>query len=400
MHRYVIIGFSFLLILLFSSLLILHFFGDIRPALLPAIQFSKEKSSTPEFQNKADSVFIPTESLSVDLQVIEGYQIGLFAKDIAGIRDLAFSPEGVLVGSSPSQSAIFAFKIDGKNVKRTTVVAGLTKPHGIAFFGQSLFIAENNRLSRFRWDKDTLTATFEKDILTLPSGGHDAHSIVVNRFGDLYVKVGSSCNVCNETDPMRATIIKTNTEGENPIVFARGLRNAAFLTIDSKTDLLWATENGRDRIGDDIPPEEVNLVKEGKNYGWPNCYGNQVLDVTFDKKNYIRNPCEDTEIPTVSMQAHSAPLGLGFIPEVFSKEFTGDLIVAFHGSWNRSVPTGYKLVRLHFENGNFIEQTDFLTGFIRGSNALGRPVDVEFDSLGNLFVSDDKAGAIYVISKK
>jgi glucose/arabinose dehydrogenase len=408
MQKILIISAFVILFLLIGGWAILHYIGDIRPALIPAVVpslTSSNPSSQPILNSgNFDSKSLPQKRVSFDLKLAERFSIGVFAENITGVRDLQLSPEGVLLASSPSQGSVFAFTIENGTVTKKTVISGLSEPHGLAFNKGKLFIAENNRLGRYSWDSSTSTAVFEKELMKLRSGSHDAHTIVFDKNGSLFVKVGSSCNVCQESDSQAATVIKTDSEGSSPVTFAKGLRNAAFMTLHPETGDIWATENGRDMIGDDIPPEEINIIGNSslmmrKSYGWPNCYGNKVIDRTFYKGN---DPavCEDTEAPFHLMQAHSAPLGLTFIPESFSNELKSDLLVAFHGSWNRSVPTGYKVVRLNLDNGKVVGEEDFLSGFLQGSSALGRPVDVEFDKNGNLFISDDKTGSIYVISKK
>lgn len=160
---------------------------------------------------------------------------------------------------------------------------------------------------------------------------------------------------------------------------------------------MYATENGRDWLGDDLPPDEINLVEEGKDYGWPICYGKSIHDTDFDKNVYVRAPCsEPFETPAlIDLQAHSAPLGLEFYyGDNFPAEYRGRLFVAFHGSWNRKVPTGYKIVSIDM-NTSTVE--DFATGWLAGSNVLGRPVDIVVAQDGSLFVSDDNAGKIYRI---
>jgi glucose/arabinose dehydrogenase len=181
-------------------------------------------------------------------------------------------------------------------------------------------------------------------------------------------------------------------------VFASGLRNAAFSAVNPTTGELWATENSRDNLGDNLPPDEINIIRAGFNYGWPICYGMGVHDTSFDHNSYIRDPCADTATPLFNIQAHSAPLGLAFVQ---SKQFPvgwgGDLIVAYHGSWNRTVKTGYKLVRLHVLGNTIASQEDFITGFVNDQTTLGRPVKPLFDAQGNLFLSDDYTGSIYII---
>lgn len=161
---------------------------------------------------------------------------------------------------------------------------------------------------------------------------------------------------------------------------------------------MWATDMGRDLLGDNTPPEEVNIIEAGKDYGWPYCYGDRVHDDNFDPKKI--HSCDTTVPPQISFQAHSAPLGLAFIPDSWPEEYRGDLLVAYHGSWNRTEPTGYKVVRFDLdENGKSKGQSDFLSGFLEGNEAVGRPVDLLFDPQGNLFISDDKAGVVYKITQ-
>lgn len=400
------------LILIGSFFLFKQFVGDVRPALLPGnVQTNSSQADARFTGNNNSSVNFKTKNVPFDLKVTGEFIVGVYAEGTGKVRDLTFSPEGILLASVPGEGRIIALDLgsDGIAIKKI-VIDKLSGPHGIAFYDGKLFIAEENRLSRFSWDSTQFKATFEKELMKLPSGSHDAHTIVFGKDGSLFVKVGSSCNVCIETDPLRAVVYKTDSEGTNPQLFAKGLRNAAFLALNPESNEVWGTENGRDNLGDDLPQEEVNIIKQGKDYGWPNCYGERVVDSTFYKgtsslessayKGGDASICANTEVAAGFMQAHSAPLGLSFVPQNFSSELDGDLLVAFHGSWNRSEPTGYKVVRLNIENGQVKEQSDFLTGFIEGSTANGRPVDVEFDKSGNLFVSDDKYGAIYVVTPK
>jgi len=169
------------------------------------------------------------------------------------------------------------------------------------------------------------------------------------------------------------------------------------MALRTSTDKVWATENGRDLLGDNVPPDEINILQDGGNYGWPFCYGDHVLDTTFGDKT--QEYCNGTIAPAFNLQAHSAPLGLAFIDSrQFPADWQGDLLVAFHGSWNRSVPTGYKVVRLKVDGEKVSDQTDFMTGFLQNDQTIGRPVDLTFDSAGRLYVSDDKAGVVYLVS--
>jgi glucose/arabinose dehydrogenase len=158
---------------------------------------------------------------------------------------------------------------------------------------------------------------------------------------------------------------------------------------------------GRDNLGDNVPPDEINIIHDGKSYGWPICYGTNIHDTNFDRKVYIADPCRTMIPPIYQVPAHSAPLGLAFIQ---SKQFAagqqGDLLVSYHGSWNRTVPDGYKVVLLKVQGNTIVSSEDFMTGFISGRTVTARPVDLALDSAGSLYLSDDKSGQIYIIQKQ
>ena len=225
------------------------------------------------------------------------------------------------------------------------------------------------------------------------------------------ISVGSSCNVCFESDSRRAKILKYDTATGKTTDFAKGIRNAVFLAIHPVTGKIWATEMGRDLLGDDIPPDEINIISSPStssgqnsvpNFGWPICYGKNIHDAVFDKNIYIRNPCmEPFEIGShIDLQAHSAPLGLAFFPEEgWPEEYWRNLLVAYHGSWNRTVPTGYKIVRFKLDaQGKVLSgPEDFMTGWLTTEGALGRPVDILIEPGGKIYISDDKAGVVYLV---
>jgi glucose/arabinose dehydrogenase len=196
---------------------------------------------------------------------------------------------------------------------------------------------------------------------------------------------------------MRAAISKSNLDGSNLTVYASGLRNSVGLAFHPLTGELYATENGRDWLGDNTPPDEINLIVEGGNYGWPDCYGKNIFDTDFNNSEYTGNPCNDSgRIPSlVDLQAHSAPLGLTFYDgDMFPEKYQGDLFVCYHGSWNRQEPTGYKIVNIDMDT---LEVNDFASGWLKAATISGRPVDVIVADDGSLFVSDDNAGKIYRI---
>ena len=347
-------------------------------------------------------------STDMPLTLPPGFEISVFAKNVKGARVMAFDPKGNLWVSRTSEGAITILEIkNGSVFNQHDVLTGLRKPHGIAFDPQNpslLFFAEEHGISKVQVDAKDTNGTIQR-LIKLPYGdGHFTRTIGFGPDNHLYVSIGSSCNVCNEKDFRRAKFFSMQKDGTDIKEFARGLRNSVFFTWHPVTYELWATEMGRDLIGDDIPPDEVNIITEGKNYGWPICFGKNAHDTDFDKNTYIRNPCEEPfETQSyIDVPAHSAPLGLAFIPEHgWPEEYAGNLLVSYHGSWNRTAPTGYKIVRyLLDENGAYRGEKDFISGWLAkdGKEALGRPVDIIFGRDDAAYVSDDKAGVIYRIS--
>ena len=391
-----ITGVAILLVLLLFKTKV----GDIRPAILPP---SKNVSNVDAKKNQKQQEV--GEPVSFPLTLPDNFAIGVFAKNLGKPRDLAFSDRGTLLVSLPSNGSVVALpdrNNDGIADEVKSVASNLKNPHGIAFHKGQLYVVEETRVSRYAWNEDTLLATKEKVLFALPRGGnHTTRTIAFNNKDQMFISLGSTCNVCFEKNEWLAAVIAADEDGNNPRLFAKGLRNAVFITINPKTDELWGTEMGRDFLGDNLPPDEINIIRDGKDYGWPLCYGNKIHDTKFNSSRSKESPCEATETPIYEIAAHSAPLGLTFInsPQ-FPKEWQGDLLVSYHGSWNRSIPIGYKVVRLDVEGNTIKGESDFLTGFLNGSEARGRPVDLVFDKNGSLYISDDKAGAVYIVGKK
>lgn len=360
--------------------------GDLRPALLP-----------PTDQTQIENIQVYPGPLKAP----EGFRVEVIAEELGSPRDLEFSPEGTLLVSVPGEGKIAALtkNSQGRYVKKDAV-ANLNNPHGIVFFKGKLYIAEETRVARYDWNEKLGQAFLEKILFSLPKGGrHSTRTLAFNKEGRMFISIGSTCDVCFEKNSWHGAVIVSDSEGNNPQVFAKGLRNAVFITVHPETNELWGTEMGRDFLGDSLPPDEVNIIREEKDYGWPVCYGNKVYDRNFGGES--PNYCEGTEPPVYEIPAHSAPLGLAFIKSgQFPKDWQEDLLVAYHGSWNRSTPTGYKVVRIDLENGKAVGGHDFLTGFLQDSSAVGRPADLIFGKDGSLYISDDKGGKIYRVSRQ
>lgn len=333
------------------------------------------------------------------IQVPEGFMIEEFATGLGRPRFMAFSPDGVLFTTIIREGEVLGLPDkdkDGKSDKKITFLKGLNSPHGIAFYKGYLYIGETYQIVRYEYNGINSKPGKEEIIVPdLPTGGHFTRTVNFGPDGKMYVSIGSSCNICEEKDRRRAAILQLNPDGSDGKVFAKGLRNSVGLTWDPVKGEMWASDNGRDWLGDNLPPDEINRVNEGKDYGWPYCYGDRIPDPKFNDGRRCRN----TVAPIVELQAHSAPLGLTFYDgDLFPEEFKGDLFVAYHGSWNRSVPTGYKLVRIRIKDGKPEAIEDFATGWLQGTKVLGRPVDVLVGQDGSLYVSDDRRGIIYKIT--
>ncbi|MFZ3168735.1 MAG: PQQ-dependent sugar dehydrogenase [Candidatus Methanoperedens sp.] len=348
-----------------------------------------------------------------DIKLLQGFRIDIFAENMGGSPVSYPGPnpgprmmllkDGVLFVTVPNMGRVVALpdrNNDKKSDETIIFIDNLNNPHGIDYYEGWFYIAQENRVIRVKDNDNNFIAdrdTIEVLIDNLPTGGHFTRTLKIHN-NSLFVSIGSSCNVCIEENERRAAILKCTLDGKDCKVFAKGLRNAVGMVIHPVTGQMYATENGRDYLGDDLPPDEVNLIEEGKNYGWPICYGKNIHDTGFDKNVYIRNPCmEPFETQSlIDLQAHSAPLGLAFYyGDNFPPEYRGNLFVAFHGSWNRKVPTGYKIISIDMKDYSV---NDFATGWLNNSNVQGRPVDIIVADDGSLFVSDDNAGKIYRIS--
>lgn len=340
--------------------------------------------------------------LKYPLSIPSGFRLGVFADLGTGKpRVLAFDSAGTLLASLPNKGKVVALPDeddDGKVDRIVDVLTGLNKPHGIAFENGRLYVAETDKVVKYSYDSRNFAATFPETLFSLPSGGRHFTRTVKIREGKIYTSIGSSCDTCLEDDFRRAALLVSDSDGENLRVFAKGLRNTVFFVFD-KRGQIWGNDMGRDFLGDDLPPDELNIISEGRDYGWPYCYGDRVRDTKF-KTGEEGVYCLDTQSPVFNLPAHVAPLGLAFIDSnLFSPSEQGDLLVAYHGSWNRSEPVGYKIVKLTVFADSVAQAEDFITGWLTDGEVLGRPVDLVFDEEGTLYISDDKAGLIYNLTK-
>jgi glucose/arabinose dehydrogenase len=330
-----------------------------------------------------------------------GFRISVFAQGLDQPARLAIGPDEQLYVSERGAGRIVRLPdLDQNGVADDvqTIATGLDLPTGLAFYQDgSLYIGEARQVVHLAKPDSQGIFQQRKVILSnLPEGGYTAHAVVFSPEGSkLYVSIGSSCNVCFESDSRRATVIQSDPDGSNELVFARGLGNPGGLAFRPGADQLWAANSGRQLLGNEIPPDTLQILHQGQDYGWPGCNAGRIADPqTGDSGS-----CKGIALPTVELPAHSAPLGLTFYSGgQFPSEYQGNLFIALHGSWSRELSRGYKIVRIQFENGRPGPAQDFATGWMHNNAAWGRPADVITANDGSLLVSDDEGGIIYRIT--
>lgn len=351
---------------------------------------------------------ISNETLTGKLKAPKGLTVRIFADNLPYARVIRVTKTGDMIVSSTREGTLTLLyrdtDHDGVSDGRSTLLSGLDNPHGFVLKDGWLYVSEVTQIRRFPFDAISRQITGDPQmILTgLPAGGnHRTRTLDFGPDGRLYVSIGSSCNVCEEENPFRATIISMNALGKDVKIFATGLRNS--VGFDWKKSgfgigSLFATENSRDLLGDDTPHDELNIVREGLDYGWPYAYDNGVPDP--DGGMDYKQKAADSIHPYHGFGAHRAPLGIRFLSDTQAPVgYHGAALVALHGSWNRSTLAGYKVVSLHFDDQGNISEKDFLTGFITdGDTVIGRPVDVVQDARGIIYISDDFAGKIYSVT--
>lgn len=344
---------------------------------------------------------IASEQIERRLQAPPGFSVNVYARDLPMVRFLHVTTAGDVLATRPRAGEVILLERDrnGDGVAdgRRVLLSGLDRPHGIDVADGWLYIGENTTVGRVRFDAEN--GRVEGDYQHIVSGltgegNHWTKTVRIGPDGKLYMAQGSTCNVCEETDERRATMMRFNADGSGGEILARGLRNSVGFDWAPWDGALYATDNGRDLLGDAFPPCELNRIEAGGFYGWPYLNGANVLDPDLGAgKETLRT----TAIPPAhAFRAHNAPLGIRFVDaEGWPEEYRRSALVALHGSWNRSKPDGYEVVSLHWGDDGTIEERPFLSGFEFEGDIIGRPVDVAQGSDGAVFVSDDYAGAIY-----
>ncbi len=334
------------------------------------------------------------------IRVPDGYGIGAFAAGLAGPRFMAVAADGTLLVAERGADRVVALPDrdgDGRADELVVVGTGYDGAHSLALAPDgTLLVAGSGTLFRVEIGPD-LRERSRRAILDLPPGGqHSTRTVAVLPDGRILVSVGSSCNVCLERDPRRAAILVAAADGSDTRVLMRGLRNAVGVAVDPATGTVWATNNGRDLLGDDLPPETLYRVADGADAGWPRCHAGMIVDPEFGAEPDPTTGevgCDGVVLPAATFQAHMAPLGIAF--------WDGAAFIAFHGSWNRSTKVGYEVDRLPWADGPAGPVEPILIGFLDPAtgDSRGRPAGLVVGSDGALYVSDDKAGAIYRVTR-
>jgi glucose/arabinose dehydrogenase len=347
-----------------------------------------------------------SEERFAGLDVAEGFEINVYAQNQQHARMLATNGDFVYLTRPMQGDVVRLIDDDTNGVAESTATAtsGYPGVHGIAFAGTNVFLATVKQVLRGTVNTDGDFEDLSVIVDELPDGGqHPNRTLAVGPDSLLYVSIGSDCDACAETNPEHATILRTGLDGTGRVVFARGLRNTLGFGFHPTTGAVWGMDQGSDWRGDDLPPEELNLIEQGNDYGWPYCFGDAQPDpIIQDPPGTTKAAyCASTEPATLAVQAHGSPIGLAFYTgSAFPVEFAGDAFVALRGSWNRFPPTGYKIVRLRFEAGEPAGFEDFVTGFLieNGEAHFGRPAGVTIGPDGSVIFSDDTNGVVYRVA--
>ena len=345
---------------------------------------------------------IKVKMLLTGIQLPPGFTIDVYAEGVPGARSMALSPSGVLFVGTRQTGRVYAVVDQNQDMRADriiTIAEGLDMPNGVALWNGDLYVAEIHRIIRYPQIESRLAAPAKPELVydRLPRDRHHGWKFI--RFGPdgrLYVPVGAPCNICRRDDPVYASITRMNPDGSAFEIYANGIRNSVGFDWNPQTGELWFTDNGRDWLGDDQPPDELNRAEtRGLHFGFPFCHGGIIADPEFGK---MQN-CDQFIPPAVRLDPHVAALGMRFYTgHMFPAGYLNQIFIAEHGSWNRSRKSGYRITLVRMEGNRVLSYEPFAQGWLVDENAWGRPVDVEVMADGSLLVSDDQNGVIYRIA--
>jgi len=343
------------------------------------------------------------------LKTPPGWQVTLAASGLGKPRMLYTSPQGnVYVTRRDGGDVLMLEDKDGDNKfeNLVTVVADFKGVHGITMKDNWLYLCNSNEVRRYPVKPDGTLNLPAAEILIrdLPDGGqHPNRTMDFGPDGQLYISVGSLCNDCKESDKETAVMLQVNPANWSRMIYASGLRNTIGFDWHPQTKEMWGIDNGGDTKGSEWPPEEVNRIIKGGDYGFPYAYGKREVDKSREDPagNTKEAVVKNTQPSVLELTAHMAPIAFTFFRGAANipQEWAGDGLVAWHGSWNAEKPVGFKVQRIHFENGVAVGAEDFLTGFLQGEARFGRPAGITVTKDGTVYISDDAGGNIYAITK-
>ena len=355
-------------------------------------------------QNPPPQTQPATPAQPADLKAPEGFKVSVFASEVTNARLMAISPDGVLYVARQSKGDVVALPDldkDGRADKMEIVASGMTRPHSVAFYKGYLFIATNPAVFRLKYAAGKTDGTPEKVVdLPVSTTPHWTRTIGFGPDGKMYVSIGSSCNLCEDEDARRTTIMQYNPDGSGGQPFAKGLRNAIGFDWHPQTRAMWADDMGQDRLGEEKPPDEINLIEAGKHYGWPYFIDKNEPNPDLKEPKGSLKP-EQATPPALALEPHASPIDLRFYKgNKFPPVYRNALFVALHGSSAnaRKVKIGYKVVRVVMKNGRATGVEDFVTGWLNGDQVLGRPAGLITGADGALYISDDNKGFIYRVT--
>jgi glucose/arabinose dehydrogenase len=340
------------------------------------------------------------------IELPEGFEIELWAEDVTDARSMTMGDEGTLFVGTRRDGRVYALKDtdgDGRPDRKFVITSDRRMPNGVAFRNGALYVAEVNRVLRFDDIESRLDDPPEPVVVSdaFPSDRHHGWKyIAFGPDGKLYVPVGAPCNVCLKEERIYSTITRMNADGSELEIVAEGVRNTVGFDWHPGSGELWFTDNGRDLMGDDVPPDELNRLaspspRSGNHFGFPFCHGGTISDPDFGEQR----SCDEFVPPVQNLGPHVAALGMLFYTgDMFPSEYDGQILIAEHGSWNRSVPIGYRLTLVRLDGNEAVSYEPFAQGWLQGDDAWGRPVDLLQLDDGSILVSDDFAGAIYRIT--
>jgi glucose/arabinose dehydrogenase len=372
-----------------------------------ACQQNTKESSTSKQQQAGDTSSSAGLFKQYKLDRIKlppGFQIAVYAV-VPNARSMCWGAKGTLFVGNRDEDKVYALvdnNNDGRADSQYIIAKGLNKPNGVAFRNGSLYVAEVSRIIRFDDIENKLSNPPAPAVVFDKYPNKDHHGWKFIAFGPddkLYVPVGAPCNICNEKDPVYASITRMDPDGTGMEVFAKGIRNSVGFAWHPETKQLWFTENGRDNLGDDVPNDELNVApQKGMHFGYPFCHEGAILDPEFGKGK----KCADYTPPVQKLGPHVAALGMRFYTgNMFPAEYKNRIFIAEHGSWNRSTPIGYQVMMVTLEGDKAVKYEPFATGWLQSNSELiGRPVDVIVAADGSLLISEDKNGVIYRVTYK